>query len=260
MHLEEKTSIPLSALYIGELAEIVFIDSSSQIGKKIKEMGLRENKIIELISYDSTISKKIIIKVEETLLSFESTISEYIRVRPIRPWYNFYKEQALFDSLTGCLNRNSAHFMLHEEYNKALNNKMPFSLILIDIDDFKKINDRYGHLHGDKVLQKLGAALRETIRRIDLVFRWGGEEFLVLLKGLTIGDSYKIADRLRQHIQSLNILPEKEVVTISAGVDGLPPPIYLEHLIKRTDKALYVAKARGKNQVYTLFDKECEIL
>ncbi|MDW7971732.1 MAG: diguanylate cyclase [Thermodesulfovibrio sp.] len=244
----------LKDLYVGETAEIVYMDRCLSILKRLRDMGLREGVLIELISYDSLINKKVVLKIGDSFLAFESDIAEYIRVRPIKPWYNFYREQAFYDALTGCLNRNAAFLIMHAEYEKAFSNKIPLSLILIDIDDFKKINDTYGHSFGDRVLQQLGSLLRKSIRRTDLVFRWGGEEFLIIMKGLTVGESYIVAERLREKVQCIEITPYgKGLVRISVGLDGIPPYVNLDELIDRIDRALYLAKSRGKNQVCTFF-------
>jgi len=258
--IKGKTFLSLRDLYTGETAEITYIDDNTTLGKRLRDMGLREGVLVELISYDNVINKKVVLKIDNSTLAFDSTAAESIKVRPIKAWYNFYREQAFCDALTGTLNKNAALLILSEEYEKAQKNKIPFSLILIDIDDFKKINDTYGHAFGDKVLQELGNFLRRNIRRTDLVFRWGGEEFLILMKGLAIEDAYLVANRLRETIPyCINIPPYGSgIVKISAGVDGAPPYVYLNDLFERVDKALYAAKFRGKNQVCTFFWRKCE--
>ncbi|MEN2994401.1 MAG: diguanylate cyclase [Thermodesulfovibrio sp.] len=246
--------LSLKDLYIGETAEVILIDKNLSIAKRLRDIGLREGSLIELISYDSLVNKKIVIKIDNTLLAFDSDLAECVRIRPIKPWYNFYKEQAFFDNLTGCLNRNAAFLIINAEYEKSVNNNIPLSLILVDIDDFKKLNDIYGHAFGDKVLHEVGNLLRKSIRRTDLVFRWGGDEFLIMIKGLTIEKAYIVAERLRDKVQCIEIPPYgKGLVNVSAGVDGIPPYIHLDELLNRVDKALYRAKSGGKDQIYSFF-------
>lgn len=249
-----KKILSLKDLYIGEAAEVVFLDSRENQDKRLRDMGLREGVIIELVSYDSLINKKAVLKINETILALGIELIENIRVRPIKPWYNFYREKAFHDTLTGCLNRNAAFLILAAEYEKAMSNKIPLSVILIDIDDFKKINDTHGHTFGDYVLQQLGGLLRKNLRRTDMVFRWGGEEFLIVMRGLTVGESYIVAERLKDSVYFIE-LPDcgKGFLKISAGVDGVPPYVNLDELLERVDKALYAAKSRGKNQVCTFF-------
>ena len=246
----EKGYLLLKDLYVGEVAEIVYIDKNCPLAKRLRDMGVREGVLVELISFDPLWNKKVVLKVADSYLALDAEIAEFIKVKPIRLWYNFYKEQAFYDSLTGCLNKNAASLVLPTEYEKVISIKISLSVVLIDIDDFKKINDFYGHTLGDKVLSELGRMLRKNVRRTDLVFRWGGEEFLILMKGLDVGSAYLVAERLRRCAESLDIPPYGKIVRISAGVDGIPPYISVNKLIERVDKALYIAKSRGKNQVY----------
>ncbi len=120
------------------------------------------------------------------------------------------------------------------------------SLILLDIDDFKKINDTYGHLAGDSVLRELSEAVRETIRKDDLFVRWGGDEFLIVSM-ITVDEALCIADRLRRNIEGRRFSGFN--VTVSAGISRLLTDEPLEEAMKRADRALYNAKAKGKNSV-----------
>lgn len=244
----------LADLYTGETAEIIYMDINFTAIKRLRDMGLKEGILVELISYDPVINKKVLLKVNNAYLGFVSELANFIRVRSIKSFYHLYKERAMHASLTGCPNRNAANLFLAGEYEKAVSNKLPFSLILIDIDNFKKINDTYGHDFGDRVLRKVGEMLKKNIRRIDNVFRWGGEEFLILMKGVNLKQCYIIAERLRELAKSIEISPfGTGIVTISAGIDGTPPYISMDELLNRADKALYMAKKRGKNMVCTFY-------
>lgn len=126
-----------------------------------------------------------------------------------------------------------------------------FSLVVYDIDDFKKINDTYGHQAGDEALRLLAKIIRENVRDIDVVARWGGEEMIVGLVGASANDAVKIADDIRKKIGGLSLVWEgKEVkFTISGGVADLDKSGSFEELFHRADKAMYRAKEAGKNQV-----------
>jgi len=120
-------------------------------------------------------------------------------------------------------------------------------MIIIDIDNFKKINDTYGHKKGDLILQKVGEVLKESIRKNDLAFRYGGEEFVILLPDTHLKEAHIIADRIR------NVIPQKikinnNPITISGGV-GEYKGEDIKKFFKKVDKALYEAKKSGKNKI-----------
>lgn len=252
-----KNFMSLDELYISESAEIVCIDTTSEIFKRLRDMGIREENIIEMLHYDPVVSKKCVVKIAECQIAFDFQLAKFIKVRPIKSWYIFYKEQAFSDSLTGCFNRNSAFIALAEAYDKAQENKYPMSIILIDIDNFKKINDTFGHDVGDRVLAEVGSFLRKNVRRTDMVFRWGGDEFLILMRGLSFKEAFIIANRICSCAEYLEFKPfGKSLITLSAGVDGVPPYLGIEKLLERCDKALYFAKNKGKNQACIFFLEE----
>jgi diguanylate cyclase (GGDEF)-like protein len=133
--------------------------------------------------------------------------------------------------------------------NLKINN---LSLILLDIDNFKKINDTYGHLIGDKVLVLVASIIKNRLREIDLVGRYGGEEIIILLLGANKKSAYSIAEEIREKIASsplkLNNKNKNLTVTASLGVAELTKEKTLEELIKKADQAMYKAKNLGKNK------------
>lgn len=158
------------------------------------------------------------------------------------------------DYLTGVLNRRAFENQLRAEVNRAQREGQPLGIILCDIDDFKLINDTYGHQIGDMVLKKIAALLVQKRRSYDFIGRYGGEEFIICLPGANGGEVFKIAERLRAAVQEFPIpLPGFHHVNVSAsfGVAVLNPNENesLESLIQRADEALYRAKAEGKNCV-----------
>lgn len=165
-------------------------------------------------------------------------------------------ELACTDGLTGLYNHRQFKKMLGEELARAGRYGKPLSIIMFDIDNFKKFNDAYGHPSGDVVLQETAVLLRELLRGCDLVFRYGGEEFVALLPETPFADAVKVADRIRIFIETesprfLSRITASHGVTASVGVatfpeDGASP----EELLQAVDQLMYQAKRKGKNQVH----------
>ena len=160
------------------------------------------------------------------------------------------------DGLTGIANRRHFDEVLAREVRRCLRERQPLSLILCDIDGFKRFNDSYGHARGDDTLKKVAQAVEKTFRRAgDLAARYGGEEFAIVLPGIDARRAWLFADRLRRNIWRLAIpnavSPVADRVTISAGVaTAMPDRIYqIEELIHAADTALYRAKGNGRNRV-----------
>jgi len=162
---------------------------------------------------------------------------------------------ASIDWLTGLLNRRVFMERLESEIQRHNRLKQPLSLIMIDLDDFKCINDRYGHQVGDEVLRKVGQELKRQVRKYDFSGRYGGEEFTICIPGIDYDGAREVAERLRAGIENLRVsvpgLPEPVSITASFGVShlGNEEEANVDELIKAADDALYLAKGRGKNRV-----------
>jgi len=161
-------------------------------------------------------------------------------------------DHANSDYLTNLWNHGYFQFLLQNELEKAKATKNKLSLIIADIDDFKIYNDRLGHQAGDKILKDLAQLLRNQSRKIDLVCRYGGEEFVIILPQTDKKEAFMIAERIRKDIQKYAFLNEEifpnKMLTISLGIatfpeDGLLPA----ELITSSDNYLYQAKNKGKN-------------
>ena len=148
------------------------------------------------------------------------------------------------DQLTKTYNRHK----LHEVFGQLQEAKVPFGALLIDVDDFKPINDNYGHNTGDRVLQKLSKCIKENVRQNDIVGRWGGEEFLVLLPQIAKEDLQKKAYALCQKIADCELCKAR-AVTVSIGAGMYQEGEDFKEFVGRLDKALYKAKRYGKNRV-----------
>ncbi|HHT24639.1 MAG TPA: GGDEF domain-containing protein [Clostridiaceae bacterium] len=169
--------------------------------------------------------------------------------------YKLLKASSNLDPLTQIYNRS--FFMNRAEacYQRALGNQESLSILFIDIDSFKKANDNYGHLFGDKVLKMIAKEISENIRPLDLCCRFGGEEFLILLHDTNNEQAVLAGDRIREKIQNLVFEENREFkCTVSVGVYSDQPDSNknLQHFIDHADQALYIAKESGKNCVISL--------
>lgn len=151
------------------------------------------------------------------------------------------------DQLTGLYNRRYFNFMLAKEISRIQRTKSILTLILIDIDNFKKVNDTHGHLMGDDVLKKLGYILKSNTRNIDIVARWGGEEFAIILVETDLDGAKIFAERLRKTVENYDFGFQ---VTISLGIVSTCDDLSLDELLTQADEALYAAKEK-KNRVIT---------
>ncbi len=163
--------------------------------------------------------------------------------------YDHAIRAALHDPLTGACNRGSFHQAIRRDIELARRKQRPLSLIVIDLDHFKRINDRFGHSMGDRVLQHTSRVLERTIRASDMLFRYGGEEFVVLLSDTDLDGARLLAERLRAAIAGIDTIDGVEVpVSASLGIAELRDEDDEGSLFDRADAALYLAKKRGRNR------------
>jgi len=165
---------------------------------------------------------------------------------------HFYKqieEESRIDALTGLFNRRYFNNRLQEEINRRLRHGGVFSLALCDLDFFKQYNDRHGHVAGDKLLREISRLIKDSVRSIDLAFRYGGDEFIILLPDTELGDAVYVVERMRKNIEEK--MKKREIpITISIGLASYPKDGTGETVILNTaDSAVYKAKFRGGNQL-----------
>ena len=154
---------------------------------------------------------------------------------------------ALTDSLTGLSNRNQMNQILHKEYSRFERHNQRFGIIMLDIDHFKEINDKYGHDAGDNVLKRLAKTFESAIRTSDFIARWGGEEFLICCTTIDEEDLLPIAETIRQLVANTKF-DHNNHITASLGCAAIVKGESISDLIKRADVALYEAKNNGRNQ------------
>jgi len=155
---------------------------------------------------------------------------------------------ATIDNLTGAMARWAGEILIKHSLSSATNET--YSIILFDLDNYKIINDSYGHLMGDAVLSKVGEIVKKSLRKTDIFVRWGGDEFLVFCQN-PIEQTLHLAEKLRRIIKE-EFLSEGLLVTTSMGLTNAGPNELLEDIFRRADEALYKAKSLGKDQTYVI--------
>jgi diguanylate cyclase (GGDEF)-like protein len=161
-----------------------------------------------------------------------------------------YRELSMTDALTGLYNKRYLQAELSRAVEKTLQSGEPLSLIFLDIDDFKKINDRFGHAVGDDILISLAHSMRSCTRESDMACRLGGDELVIFMPGISKDKAFHVAERIRVHFEteSMRIIDGQSInATISLGIVDLQRNESAESLIERADSAMYAAKQRGKN-------------
>jgi len=165
--------------------------------------------------------------------------------------YRAATQSALRDPLTGTGNRIAMDQTLEREVDMARRHTQPLSLLMLDIDHFKRINDSHGHAVGDEVLKAVADSIKSQLRNVDMVFRFGGEEFLILLANTSREAAAMVGERLRYAAQAQDYFAAgtRIELTVSLGCATLLPGESVESLVRRADNALYVAKREGRNRL-----------
>ena len=185
--------------------------------------------------------------------SFSDITERMLAEKALQESEKKYRELSITDGLTKLY--NSRHFFdqLEKEIERAHRYTRSLSLLVLDIDNFKHYNDQYGHLEGDKVLARIGKTIREALRQTDSAYRYGGEEFTVILPETEDHEAWNVAERIRTTFEQEKFSPhfEEEVhMSVSIGGAQYSKREDLREFIKRADKNMYVAKSKGKNCVF----------
>jgi diguanylate cyclase (GGDEF)-like protein len=188
---------------------------------------------------------------EEEQGNLESLLSTLLFPMRNALLYRAATQSALRDPLTDTGNRIAMDQTLEREIEMSRRHSQPLSLLMLDIDHFKQINDTYGHSAGDEVLKAVAASIKNQLRNVDMVFRFGGEEFLILLSNTSREAAAMIGERLRFAAQAQDYEAEGKMIelTVSIGCSTLLPGESAESLLRRADSALYVAKREGRNRL-----------
>jgi len=190
---------------------------------------------------------------------FASNAILKVQLEEINCLHQQLQEQIIRDPLTGLFNRRYLDETLQHEIAGARRERHPLSVLMIDLDHFKRINDTYGHVNGDIVLIELSKHLVESVRGSDMVYRYGGEEFMILMKNTTTENALQRAEALRASVEAMEFHVDDQLLnlTISIGVATYPThSAELQRVIEAADAALYRAKAGGRNQVATVSGSE----
>ena len=202
--------------------------------------------------FEKNIKNKDFTKIEDKYWSIKSgdkyIIDEFDGIDTLK---SNLEKKALYDPLTNCFNKKEIEFLAENFLKNYLRYNTPFSILMLDIDFFKKINDTYGHLAGDYILKEVSNTIKKTIRDSDVCGRFGGEEFLVLLPNTKMSGALKLAERIRQSIENKKFeFENKQInITISIGLTSASKTDSVFSLIERADDGLYDAKRNGRNRV-----------
>ena len=222
-------------------------DSMTHIEKAIKLDEIKE--IRKKITYETTSLRKEIAKKQENDARMIESLSQ--KVETMNKELVTAKEEVLIDGLTQIYNRKAFDKKIGDAFIKKSIRKTPFTLVMVDIDYFKKINDGYGHTVGDEILKKIASTIKKTFRLNDFVARYGGEEFSIIIDRIDRNYIQDVCERLRAAIEAINFTIDSERIptTASIGIAFCSQTDTLRTLIERADRALYLAKQSGRNIV-----------
>jgi len=216
-------------------------------------------------SYEEAISKGASdfvskpIRFEELLLRLRRVLRERNITKERTLMLKRLQDLAITDGLTKLYNSRNFYKQIDSEVDRSKRYNHPLSLLFMDIDHFKHYNDTYGHLQGDKVLARLGKVIKSCLRKMDTAYRYGGEEFTVILPETSRGEVMTVAKRIKDAMANENFSPQsgKSVcITISIGATEYCRDERISEFVQRADKAMYLSKQRGRNQISTLFSDE----
>ncbi len=199
------------------------------------------------------------VRFEELLLRLQRVAKERQNAKERNQMVKKLQKLAITDGLTKLYNSRYFYRQLDLEVDRQNRYGHNLSLLLIDIDHFKKYNDTYGHLEGDKVLIRLGQIIKSCLRRMDTAHRYGGEEFTVILPETSCQDAVVVAERIRESIEVESFSPvkgKKAMIAVSIGVTEYQPDEKIPTFVQRADQALYMSKNQGRNKTSFLLSEK----
>ena len=200
------------------------------------------------------------VRFEELLLRLRRVLKEQQITKERVLMLKRLQDLAITDGLTGLYNSRYFYKQLDAEVDRSKRYHHPLTLLFMDIDRFKHYNDTYGHLEGDKVLARFGKVIKSCLRKMDTAYRYGGEEFTVILPETSKDEVMTVAKRIKDAIENEKFSPQsgKSIsMTISIGVTQYCLGERISKFVQRSDKAMYLSKQRGRNQISTLFSDQC---
>ena len=214
-------------------------------------------------SYEEAISKGASdfvfkpVRFEELLLRLRRVLKERHLTKERIFMLEKLKRLSITDGLTNLFNSRHFYSQLKIEIDRTVRYERPLSLLLLDIDKFKEHNDTFGHIEGDKILIRLGKIIRSCLRKMDSAYRYGGEEFTVILPETEGAEAATVAERIRSAVESERFVVSNGdvsfTITVSIGVTEFQPHESIAILVQRADKAMYLSKQAGRNRVSCLF-------
>ena len=251
------TDIMLPGLDGLELTDLVKKEHDTDV---IVMTGYSEN-----YSYEEAISKGASdfvfkpVRYEELLLRLKRVVNERQLTKERIHMLKRLQKLAITDALTSLFNSRHFYSQIELEVGRSNRYQHPLSLLLLDIDHFKDFNDTFGHLEGNKVIQRIGAVIRSCLRKMDSAYRYGGEEFTVILPETSIEEAEVVAHRIRSAIAEEVFDPapgKEEYVTVSIGVTQYRLKEEINTFVQRSDNAMYASKNGGRNMVSCLHIEE----
>lgn len=226
----------------------ILLMQSQKINEKEEELKNIKKDYHLLILKTKELEKNLIKKEYIVFILLILFFSLLIFVRIILKENKLYKKLSQIDVLSGLFNRRFMINRIEEEISKYNRTETPFSILLIDIDYFKEVNDQYGHQKGDLVIKKISKLMNEYSRKTDICARWGGEEFIILATNTNLMGAWELAETLRQVVEKNNF-EIKIPLTISIGISTYIQGQAQEMVLKSADEKLYKAKENGRNRV-----------
>ena len=224
--------------HVTGIESIIQLDNIEEITEKLTQLSKDLRRTINKVKREIGKTKQELEKTQKSLEELKTELEKY-------------REKSIIDELTQVLNRRGIMEILQREFARSKRFNTPLSVGIVDLDDFKKINDTYGHLIGDKVLKTVASIIKNNLRITDAVGRYGGEEFLIVLPDTDSEAAEIAAEKLRKAVEKKVFKYKDETfkVTISIGIAQRKETDTLESLLQRADEALYLSKKSGKNRI-----------
>jgi diguanylate cyclase len=244
---KEKESISKAKLALEEASKSIIQNTSKLIEKANAPLN-----IIKTIESTEGLKPEIINKIKKELLNFKMDLEK--TARELQNQIEELKkttQNLCKDPLTDLYSRSMMDVKLKEQFYLLKRYNLPFSLIMIDLDDFKHINDAYGHTAGDSVLKYIGQFIKSSLRQSDFPIRYGGDEFLIILPNTNIHKAYAVAEKLLKQVNNYQFKKQESTfsVHLSIGIAQAQPNDTVSSIIEKADNALYESKHLGKNTI-----------